>query len=213
MDLVVLQAFTEELEKLALSPAFMTRYLAARASQGVGGAQALGKGLQKATAAGATTSREVMAHAGGLGKAQLEATVSGGAAATRAQKAFPQKALLQSRIQGAESMAGKYDYSKPLANHDAFTPVGGAYGYSPAHIQAVTRSPGQISDPRALMTQTTRAPAINQPTPPMGASHQVSPLGSTAVSPLAAAPTQIAKRPVTQATVASPRRRPQQVSV
>jgi hypothetical protein len=81
------QAF---LEKVAVSPALMQRFLAGRAAQGVGGAAALGRGVAQAAAGGATTSRQVMGQLGGLGKHRLQGVVAGGRDA-RAAAALPQR--------------------------------------------------------------------------------------------------------------------------
>ena len=190
------------IEKIAVSPALMQRVLAGRAAQGVGGAAALGRQVAGAAAQGATTSRQVMGQLGGLGKHRLQGVAQGGTAARQTQQAFGgAKAGLQGRIQGAEHMQGKLDFSRPLKTHEGY--MGAEHAYSPAYANAIARPQGVLQDPKGLMQATQRSPALHTATPAMGASNGG---GVTVTSPTIPAAGMPAASG-TQSTVVARRRR------
>ncbi len=87
MQTALIRSFTEELEKLAVSIGTMQSYLSRRASQGIGGAAALGQSLRGSTA---RTSREALQSMDGLQRFRLQGVAEGGRA-NRAMQTLPER--------------------------------------------------------------------------------------------------------------------------
>lgn len=187
MDLVF-QAFSQELEKRAVSAATTLKLLQGRAAQGARIAPGLMAKAEQAAASGMTrtapTMRRMALEAGDAAKLQQRTQAMGAV-----------KAPLQGRIQAADAMGGRaFDQAKPLRVHDAF---GNTHGYSQAHIDTIAGSTSRVADPKGLMAAK-----------PMG----TGPTGTVAAPATSSQPgTVVAKRrpglaPVqgTQATVVNP---------
>jgi len=141
MDIHVLRAFGQELEKLSISAGTTLNLLKARAGQGARIAPAMMQRAEHAAASGMRTTSPAMRHmaieAGGAAKAQQ-----------RVQALAPVKAGLQGRIQAADAMPGRFS-TTPLKHHDG---LGNTMGYSKGHIDAVAGSSSRIADPKGLLT-------------------------------------------------------------
>lgn len=88
-----LQAFAAHI-KLALSPALLSRYVAGRAAQGVGGAARVGKALTQAVG---TTSRQVVQGLPAVERMRLRSLGDTGAATRRMQATLSHPAPAQAR--------------------------------------------------------------------------------------------------------------------
>jgi len=165
MHRAVFSAFVDELEKRAVSVKLLQDVIAKRTAQGVGGAAALGKQVTGAVGRGATTSRQIMQQAGGLGQAQLRSMTQGGRAASQAERAWTgAKSGLVNRF---ESTPVKYDMSKPLKTHEGY--MGGTHHYAPEYARSVAASPAKVE-------MTPRALAQAAPQPPVAAGTAVNPI-------------------------------------
>ena len=150
MDFYTLQAFRDELEKVALSPSAIKAYLAQRAGQGVGGAKKLLTELPNGL-----TSRQVTSAMSPVQKGVMQSIVEGGQLHRKMLQA-PAKAGLQGAREATESrvtraiQAGhknpeaiRNQMAEPLKHYEGYMTTS-QQPYTAGHIEQVFGlEPGQ----------------------------------------------------------------------
>lgn len=151
MQPTLIRSFVHELEKYAVNVSTLQSYLARRASQGVGGAAALGKSLGSSSA---RTSREALQSMTGLQKYRLEGVIEGGRA-HRAMQKLPEQVGLGQTAQNMRQRVGDAIKSEaagertrmggvPLSKHYEGYMTRSQLSYGPKHVEQVMGlQPGQ----------------------------------------------------------------------
>lgn len=151
MKPTLIRSFAHELEKRAVNVSTLQSYLARRATQGVGGADALAKSLGGTTA---RTSREALQSMTGLQKHRLEGVLEGGKA-HRAMQKLPERVglgqvtqntrqrvadAIKAEAAGERTRAGGVPLSKTYEGYATSS----QRSYTPKHVEQVMGlEPGQ----------------------------------------------------------------------
>jgi hypothetical protein len=144
MQPTVIRSFAQEIEKQAVDLGTLKSYLAQRASQGIGGASALGKSLSNSTA---RTSREALQNMDGLQRFRLKSIAEGGRA-QRAMAAMPEQVGLGKTTDAMRQRVGDAIKAEagglrtraggvPLSKHYEGYMTRSQLSYSPEHVEKV----------------------------------------------------------------------------